>query len=78
MHDLLINYVAAEICGEHTLQLNEEDLLLEKGIVDSMGMMRLVLYIEKKFDLKVPPKDMTVENFRTIKDIGNYILRKTN
>ncbi|MEM6864522.1 MAG: acyl carrier protein [Bacteroidota bacterium] len=78
MHDLLINYVVAEICGEHTLQLNEEDLLLEKGIVDSMGMMRLVLYIEKKFDLKVPPKDMTVENFRTIKDIGNYILRKTN
>ncbi|MEM0933318.1 MAG: acyl carrier protein [Bacteroidota bacterium] len=78
MHDLLINYVVAEICGEHTLQLNEEDLLLEKGIVDSMGMMRLVLYIEKKFDLKVPPEDMTVENFRTIKDIGNYILRKTN
>jgi acyl carrier protein len=47
--------------------------LLSEGIIDSLGMMKLIRFIEDKFDLKVRPEDMTIENFTSIETISNYI-----
>ena len=32
-------------------------------------------FIEEKFEVKVPPQDMTIENFMTVGAIGNYLER---
>ena len=53
----------------------EEDLL-GNGIVDSLGMMQLVVFLEKEFKVKVAPGDMTVENFNTVSSISEYLLTK--
>ena len=52
---------------------NEDDNLLTGGLIDSLGMMRLVDFIEQNFDLRVRPEDVTIENFRTISAIATYI-----
>jgi acyl carrier protein len=49
-----------------------DDLLLS-GLVDSLGVMRLVTFLEDTFATTVPPEDVTIDNFANIDSIAAYI-----
>ena len=51
---------------------DEENLLLS-GLVDSLGIMRLIGHIEDKCGIRVPPEDVTIENFMSIDTISRYV-----
>lgn len=74
MDKVLINYITEELINE-TLEdaLEPDDDLLGGGILDSLGMMKLILFIEKEYALKVPPEDMVIENFMTVGHITTYL-----
>ena len=55
--------------------VGEDENLLSDGMVDSLGMLRLVGFIEETFALKVPPEDFVVENFRTLTILSDYLQR---
>ena len=57
--------------------LGAEDNLVEKGVMDSFGMITLVTLLEKKFDVRILPEEMVEENFTSIKSITEFIKRKT-
>ena len=77
MDKILIDYISNELINESLEDaLEESDDLLGGGILDSMGMMKLILFVEKEFDVKVPPEDMTIENFMTVGHIMEYIQNK--
>ncbi len=71
---LLSRFVTDVLLEDDELVSIDEDLLAE-DMVDSLGMMRLVAFIEQRLGYKVPPGDLTVENFRTIAVIGAYLER---
>ncbi len=48
-----------------------EDLLLS-GLVDSLGVMRLVSFLESSFGFKVPAQDVKLANFATLDAIVTY------
>lgn len=50
----------------------EEDLLMS-GLVDSLGVMTLVSYIEETTGQTIPPQDVTLENFVSIAAIKTYL-----
>ena len=43
-------------------KLEPDDELLEDGLVDSLGVMRLISFIESEFGYAVPPEDVTVDS----------------
>ena len=49
-----------------------EDLLLS-GLVDSLGVMRLVSFLESSFSFKVPAQDVKLTNFATLDAIVTYV-----
>lgn len=53
--------------------LAEDDDLLTSGRINSLGIMRLVTFIEEEFKVSVPPEDVTIENFRTVRTITGYL-----
>ena len=59
------------INGEVTL--NDDDDLLLSGLIDSLGVVRLITFIEETFDTHIPPEDITIENFGTVQSIADYI-----
>ena len=75
LYHTLITYLQNDIVGKVTIE--PDDHLFEAGILDSMGMMKLVRFIEMRFTLQVPFEDMTLENFRTIKSISDYVSIKS-
>ena len=59
--------------GQPEDDLLPADDLLGSGIIDSMGFMRLVMFIETEMGTKIPPEDMTIENFMTVDSITAYL-----
>lgn len=54
----------------------EQDLLLS-GLVDSLGVMRLVYFLEEDLGCNVPHTDITIENFNNIEAISAYVASRT-
>lgn len=77
MREKLREYVANELLdGRIYGQLGEEDDLLTSGLVDSLGIMSLVTFIEEEFGIRVPPEDVTLESFSTVASIAAYLERQ--
>lgn len=75
--ELLRRYISQQLLDGHD-NLDDEENLLTSGMIDSHGIMRLIAYIDETFGLQVPPIDITLENFRTINLIADYIHRMQN
>lgn len=74
MEELLLNYLRNEILSKQAAsELAAEDDLLGSGLLDSIGLMRMIVFIESTFDTKVPPEDLVIENFSSITCIVNYL-----
>ncbi|KPK10480.1 MAG: hypothetical protein AMJ56_07905 [Anaerolineae bacterium SG8_19] len=70
-------YLTKELLSDHkNLNLSVDDNLLIGGLVDSLGIMRLINFIEQNFNIRVPPEDVTIEHFRSIRVIAEYIERR--
>lgn len=50
--------------------------LLTSGIIDSMGVMELVGFVEGTFGIAVDDQDILPENFRSVSAIAQYVARK--
>jgi len=72
MNEEIVAYIKNEITSEPLLNIHSQDNLLETGILDSLGMMKLILYLEKQFKKRVPVEDMTIDNFKTVQKIASY------
>ena len=49
---------------------------LEEGIVDSQGVMELVLFVEETFHVNVDDSEIIPDNFDSVSQLSGYIHRK--
>ncbi len=56
--------------------LSNEASLLEKGIVDSTGVLEVVSFLEKEFGIKVDDAELLPENLDSIGRIAEFVGRK--
>jgi acyl carrier protein len=73
--ELIRTYIVDNFLFGDDNDLHEETSLLENSIIDSTGIIELVSYVEKKFDMKVEDDDIVPENFDSIKNLAAYIMR---
>ena len=74
MEKTLLEYVQQKLLGKHTdIKLQPDDDLLGSGLVDSMGIMNLIAFIEERYEIPIPPEDMVIENFMNIEAITEYL-----
>jgi acyl carrier protein len=50
--------------------------LVENGIIDSMGVMDLIAYIQSSFQVEFTDDDLTANNFQNINTIAHLIESK--
>jgi acyl carrier protein len=53
--------------------LAESDSLLESGLIDSMGVLELVTFLESTFSIRVADQEVVPENLDTIARIVAYV-----
>ena len=57
-------------------ELAEDASFLEEGIVDSTGVLELVMFVEETFDLSVEDEEIVPDNFDSVAQLAAYIRRK--
>jgi len=62
--------------GDSTAQLGEDESLLQKGLIDSTGILEVVSFIEEKFGITVQDDELVPDNLDSIGAIANYVMRK--
>lgn len=66
---ILDNYLFTDDPG----QLGLDDSLLGRGIVDSTGILEVILFIEEQYGVKVADNDMIPENLDSVNRITAFI-----
>lgn len=77
IREALRQYISDELLDEEAPVEDDENLLAD-GMVDSLGMVRLVAFIEESCGIRVPPEDFIIENFRTIETLDTYLCREVD
>ncbi len=55
--------------------LTDDASLLDRGIIDSTGVLEIVLYLEEQFAVKVKDSDMLPANFDSVDNIVGFVTR---
>lgn len=56
--------------------LKKDTSFLEKGIIDSTGILELVMFLEETYNIKIEDDELTPENLDNLKNIAKFIERK--
>lgn len=69
--ELISDFIAKEFLHETSEghQIPEELNLIDAGIVDSLGLLRIVAFLEEELQVVIEPEAMVPENLNSIKAI---------
>ena len=59
-------------------ELAEDASFLEEGIVDSTGVLELVMFVEETFNIAVEDQEIVPENFDSVGQLAAYVRRKSS
>ena len=62
--------------GEHASNLKDDTPLRTSGIIDSLGILQLVTFVEDTFGIELEAHETGVENFDRIEDLAALVERK--
>ena len=57
-------------------QLGDDDSLLHDGLIDSLGTLDVVAFLESHFAISLSDEDLVSENFGTIEILTNFVESK--
>lgn len=57
--------------------LTDNTPLLESGIIDSLGVLDVVAFLEPKFGMKIEDEELVPGNFRNVHSLTNFVEQKT-
>ncbi|NJN55428.1 MAG: acyl carrier protein [Anaerolineae bacterium] len=77
--DQIKKYIAENfLFSSNGFTLDDDESLLEAGVVDSLGVVELVSFVEEKFGITVPDDDIVPDNFDSVDNLAAYIARRSN
>ncbi len=71
------NYILENfLFSDNGYELAEDVSFLEEGVVDSTGVLELVMFVEETFRVTVEDEEIVPENFDSVGQLAAYIRRK--
>jgi len=74
--DRIRDFISSELMFEDSSANLSDDTPLLAGVIDSLGLMQLISFIEEEFDVAIDDAEVTASNFRTVGDIERLIEQK--
>jgi acyl carrier protein len=59
-----------------TKNVGNDEPLLKNGLIDSLGILEVVAFIEKEFGIVVSDEDLLPENFGSIHSLASFVHNK--
>ncbi len=68
------NFIRNEILFEDTsIDLSPDRDLIGSGILDSLALLRLIVFVEESYGIVLEQEDIDVRNFQTINRINEFV-----
>jgi acyl carrier protein len=71
--DLILKYVIDEYLDDDDDEITYDTPLISGGYVDSFSMVSLLVFLENKFKIKIPPSKATPEAFDSVNNIVTLV-----
>jgi acyl carrier protein len=59
--------------GEGDGRFSNQDSFLDKGLIDSMGILTLVEFVKEKYAIPVEDEDLIPDNWDSVQRITNFV-----
>jgi acyl carrier protein len=70
-------YILDEIMmKDEGTRIDPDQSLVASGVIDSLTLLRLIVFIEEQFDIKIDDDEVIPENFETINVIKSFVQSK--
>lgn len=76
LREQIRTFILENFILEKPEDLVDDESMLEKGIMDSTGVLELVAFLESTYEIKVEDEELIPENLDSIMNIVNYLERK--
>lgn len=74
MEAVINDYISRELVQDASLlPLGNTTSLLDTGVLDSLSLLRLVVYVQERFGITVDDVDLVPEHFDTVDAICAYL-----
>jgi acyl carrier protein len=74
METVINDYISREfVRNTALLPLADDASLLDSGILDSLSLLRLVVFLEERFGITMGDADLLPENFASVNTICAYL-----
>ena len=74
MEGIINDYISRELVQDAALlPLSDDTSLLDSGILDSLSLLQLVVFLEERFGVTVGDSDLLPQNFASVRAICAYL-----
>jgi acyl carrier protein len=69
----IAGFITSELLLDPTFELSPDEDMLAAGLLDSLGIMRLVAFVSDEFATSIPEEHIVIENFGSVSAIDAYL-----
>ena len=73
VQDSIKTFIQTELAVGLTRDIAPDEDLFTSGILDSLAILQLVMFVEENFSIEVLDSDVVFENFHSVQAIEGYI-----
>ena len=59
--------------GKKTTDIKDDDILLEKGLLDSASVLELIVWLEEDNGVELEPGELSLDNFGSISRMASFL-----
>lgn len=54
----------------------DDDVLTQNGVIDSLAIFRVIMFLEDTFSIRIPDEEILTENFESVDGIERFVNTK--
>lgn len=77
----IIQFIKDDVINDHEVMITKDDNIITKGFIDSLGIVRLVAFMQDKYNISDTESNkmmldnfLVLDNFRTVENIADLVL----
>ncbi len=75
LRDQLTRFIAERLLQDRNAIIDPTESLLERGVVDSVGLLNLITFLESETGVRIPEDAMVPDNFESVESMEGLVAR---
>ncbi|MEU7768632.1 acyl carrier protein [Nocardia sp. NPDC049190] len=73
---MTVEYISAMVAETGGAPVDRETPLLETGVLDSINLVKLVHFLEERFEISIPDTDIREDLFESPRTLATYVSQR--